>query len=72
MTFPAVLERMQIQAFDLCSIIESFARREPSLPKALQIHLFRMEEMIMESLAWEKGSSLYHKLYEACVPGAYF
>lgn len=69
LTFPAVLERMQLQAFDLCTIVESFARHEPTLPKAMQIHLFRVEEMIMESLAWEKGSSFYPKLLEACVPG---
>lgn len=66
LTFPAVLERLQLDAFDLCKLIETFVRHIPGLPRDLKRHLFSIEEKMLESLAWARGSSLYPKLVSAC------
>ncbi|XP_076892687.1 retinoblastoma-related protein-like [Bidens hawaiensis] len=62
MLFPAVLERTGITAFDLSKVIESFIRHEESLPRELRRHLNSLEERLLESMVWEKGSSLYNSL----------
>lgn len=62
MLFPAVLERTGITAFDLSKVIESFIRYEESLPRELRRHLNSLEERLLESLVWEKGSSMYNSL----------
>lgn len=62
MTFPAVLEPTGITAFDLSKVIESFVRHEETLPRELKRHLNSIEERLLESLAWEKGSSMYDSL----------
>lgn len=66
LTFPALLEKLQLKSFDLCKLIETFVRHEPMLPRELKRHLFSIEEKMLESLAWERGSSLYPKLALAC------
>ncbi|KAH7422326.1 hypothetical protein KP509_12G003800 [Ceratopteris richardii] len=60
--FPAVLDRMGITAFDLNKVIESFVRHEETLPRELKRHLNTVEERLLESLAWSKGSSMYNSL----------
>ncbi|CAM8972446.1 unnamed protein product [Rhodiola kirilowii] len=65
MLFPAVLERTGITAFDLSKVIESFIRYEESLPRELRRHLNSLEERLLESMVWEKGSSLYNALIVA-------
>ncbi|CAH8361948.1 unnamed protein product [Eruca vesicaria subsp. sativa] len=65
MLFPAVLERTGITAFDLCKVIESFIRFEDSLPRELRRHLNSLEERLLESMVWEKGSSMYNFLIVA-------
>lgn len=62
MLFPAVLERTGITAFDLSKVIESFIRHEESLPRELRRHLNSLEERLLESMVWEKGSSMYSSL----------
>ncbi|KAK1311419.1 Retinoblastoma-related protein [Acorus calamus] len=62
MMFPAVLERTGITAYDLSKVIEGFVRHEESLPKELRRHLNNLEERLLESMAWEKGSSMYNSL----------
>ncbi|KAK2973821.1 hypothetical protein RJ640_011749, partial [Escallonia rubra] len=62
MLFPAVLERTGITAFDLSKVIESFIRHEDSLPRELRRHLNSLEERLLESMVWEKGSSIYNSL----------
>jgi retinoblastoma-like protein 1 len=62
MIFPAVLESTGLTAFDLSKIIENFVRHEESLPRELKRHLNSLEEQLLESMAWEKGSSLYNSL----------
>lgn len=61
MTFPAVLEPTGITAFDLSKVIESFVRHE-ELPRELKRHLNSIEERLLESMAWERGSSMYNSL----------
>eukprot|EP01018_Ginkgo_biloba_P033472 Gb_14616 [translate_table: standard] len=65
MIFPAVLEPIGITAFDLSKVIESFVRHEETLPRELKRHLNTLEERLLESLAWEKGSSMYNSLIVA-------
>ena len=66
LTFPAVLERLKLKAFDLCKLIETFVRHELQLPRELKRHMFSIEEKMLESLAWERNSSLFPKLVVAC------
>ncbi|KAJ4898165.1 Retinoblastoma-related protein 1 [Raphanus sativus] len=65
MLFPAVLEKTGITAFDLCKVVESFIRYEDSLPRELRRHLNSLEERLLESMVWEKGSSMYNSLIVA-------
>ncbi|KAM0863929.1 hypothetical protein ACQ4PT_044256 [Festuca glaucescens] len=65
MMFPAVLESTGLTAFDLGKIIENFVRHEESLPRELKRHLNSLEEQLLESMVWEKGSSLYNSLVVA-------
>lgn len=65
MMFPAVLEKTGITAFDLSKVIESFVRHEETLPRELKRHLNSLEERLLESMAWEKGSSMYNSLVVA-------
>nr|QYW07157.1 retinoblastoma-related protein 2 [Dimocarpus longan] len=62
MLFPAVLDRTGITAFDLSKVIESFIRHEETLPRELRRHLNSLEERLLESMVWEKGSSMYNSL----------
>ncbi|TYJ36387.1 hypothetical protein E1A91_A05G304200v1 [Gossypium mustelinum] len=65
MLFPTVLGRTGITAFDLSKVIESFIRHEKSLPRELKRHLNSLEERLLESMVWDKGSSLYNTLIVA-------
>lgn len=63
--FPAVLEKLELHAFDLCKMIEPFVRYQPSIPQDLKRHLQCIEEKIIECLALEQGSSFYPQLVAA-------
>lgn len=65
MMFPAVLERTGITAFDLSKVIECFVRHEETLPRELKRHLNSLEERLLESMSWGKGSSLFNSLVVA-------
>lgn len=71
MLFPAVLERTGITAFDLSKVIESFIRHEESLPRELRRHLNSLEERLLESMVWEKGSSVYNS-FNSCKGFTFF
>ncbi|GFR43170.1 hypothetical protein Agub_g4220 [Astrephomene gubernaculifera] len=58
--FPKVLDSLRIKAFDMAKMIQSFVKSVSTLPRELKRHMFLIEEKILESLAWEPGSSLYH------------
>jgi retinoblastoma-like protein 1 len=71
-TFPTVLERLDICTFDLSKVIEPLVRPGTgiNLPKDLLRHLSAIEERSLELLAWKPGSSLYKYLAEARGVGA--
>lgn len=69
--FPAVLERLQLPAFDMSKLVGTFVRHispAEQVPRELKRHLFSIEEKILEQQAWERGSSLYPLLTSACAP----
>ncbi|MEW5297065.1 MAG: hypothetical protein WDW36_000297 [Sanguina aurantia] len=57
--FPAVLEAVRLQGFDLLKTVSTFVRHAPHMPSEIKRHLFTCEEKVLESLGWESGSSLY-------------
>jgi retinoblastoma-like protein 1 len=65
MMFPAVLEATGLTPFDLSKVIEGFVRHEETLPRELKRHLNSLEEQLLESMVWAKGSSLYNSLFVA-------
>lgn len=60
--FPVVMDRTGVTAFDLSKVIETFIRHESTLPRELKRHLNSLEEQLLESMVWAKGSSLYNYL----------
>ena len=68
MLFPSVLERIGVTAFDLIRVTESFIKHEGSLPRELKRYLNSMEEIMLESMVWGRGSSLYNSLIIARPP----
>jgi retinoblastoma-like protein 1 len=62
MMFPAILESTDLTGFHLSKIIENFVRHEETLPRELKKHLNSLEEQLLESMTWEKGSLLYNSL----------
>lgn len=59
---PVVFEITGITPFDLSKVIESVIMYEQTLPRELKRHLNSLEEQMLESRVWEKGSSLYNSL----------
>lgn len=57
--FPDSLATVGVSAFDVSKLIETVVRHEDSLPSDLKKHLNSCDEQILESIAWDKGSSLY-------------
>ncbi|CAN0177545.1 unnamed protein product, partial [Ectocarpus fasciculatus] len=64
LTFPWVLRRMEIDALDLCKVLESFARFCPGLPMNLKYHLFEVQTEIVERLALETGAGVFRLIEE--------
>lgn len=52
LAFPCTLNTFEVTPFDLCKMVESFVRHQPSLPIMLRKHLGNVEEQIVESMAW--------------------
>lgn len=65
LSFPSIPERLKLKPFDLVKMIGPFVHAEPSLPRDLKHHLFTIEEKILESVAWQPGSSIYPTLIAA-------
>eukprot|EP01125_Pyxidicula_operculata_P008830 TRINITY_DN2926_c1_g2_i2.p1 TRINITY_DN2926_c1_g2~~TRINITY_DN2926_c1_g2_i2.p1 ORF type:complete len:1371 (-),score=385.78 TRINITY_DN2926_c1_g2_i2:338-4450(-) len=55
--FPASLKLFDICPYEFYSIIESVAKTEFTLPRPLVKHLIRIEERILEEIAWEYNSN---------------
>jgi len=67
LAFPWILRILNLEAFDFFKVIESFILHEPLLGSNLMKHLNRIEEQVLESLAWTTGSPLLTAL-EAFYP----
>jgi len=67
LSFPTVLNRLGLCAFDMCKVIEPLVRSEVNLnlPKEVKRHLYAIEEISLESLSWKPGSSFYKYMVEA-------
>eukprot|EP00752_Nemacystus_decipiens_P011146 g9903.t1 len=71
LTFPWVVRRMNIDALDLCKVLESFARFCPGLPMNLKYHLFEVQTEIVERLALETGAGVFRLVAEHKAAGAW-
>ncbi|KAM6288580.1 retinoblastoma-associated protein isoform 3-T3 [Spheniscus humboldti] len=65
LSFPWILNVFDLKAFDFYKVIESFIKAEPSLTREMIKHLERCEHRIMESLAWQSGSPLFHLIKQS-------
>ncbi|XP_075389365.1 retinoblastoma-associated protein isoform X1 [Tenrec ecaudatus] len=59
LSFPWILNVLNLKAFDFYKVIESFIKAETKLTREMIKHLERCEHRIMESLAWLSGSPLF-------------
>jgi len=62
MIFPWVLKKFEISPFDFYTVIECIIKHEPKLPHVIRKHLIRIEERILEEMAWESSSPIYNGL----------
>ncbi|CAN0168379.1 unnamed protein product, partial [Laminaria digitata] len=69
LAFPWVLRRMDIDALDLCKVLESFARFCPGLPVNLKYHLFEVQTEIVEKVALEDGAGVFRLIREQKAAG---
>ncbi|CAI0442903.1 unnamed protein product [Linum tenue] len=60
--FPAILEQIDITAFELVEVLQCFLRHEESMPCELRMHLESLKERLLESTVWEAGSLMYDSL----------
>ncbi|XP_026638973.1 retinoblastoma-associated protein [Microtus ochrogaster] len=59
LSFPWILNVLNLKAFDFYKVIESFIKVETNLTREMIKHLERCEHRIMESLAWLSDSPLF-------------
>uniref|UniRef100_A0A2R8MCF3 Retinoblastoma-associated protein n=1 Tax=Callithrix jacchus TaxID=9483 RepID=A0A2R8MCF3_CALJA len=59
LSFPWILNVLNLKAFDFYKVIESFIKAEGNLTREMIKHLERCEHRIMESLAWHSDSPLF-------------
>lgn len=57
--FPAVPRLLGLDAFDVVGMIEPFVRADPTMPREVKKHFSAIEERVMESMAWQRGSSFF-------------
>jgi len=57
--FPWILQKFDITAFDFYTIIECVIKNEPKFPHTVRNHLIRIEERILEEMAWEHNSPIF-------------
>ena len=55
--FPAVPRLLGLDAFDVVGIIEPFVRADPTMPREVKKHFNAIEERVMETMAWRRGSA---------------
>lgn len=62
LSFPWIINVLDLKAFDLYKVIESFIKAEPSLTREMIKHLEYCEHRVMESLAWQSVSFFFSLL----------
>ncbi|KAM3853521.1 retinoblastoma-associated protein isoform 1-T1 [Vipera latastei] len=65
LSFPWIINILDLKAFELYMIIESFIKAEPSLTREMIKHLEGCEHKIMESLAWQSNSPLFELIKQS-------
>nr|XP_056712832.1 retinoblastoma-associated protein [Euleptes europaea] len=65
LSFPWIINILDLKAFDLYKVIESFIKAEPSLTREMIKHLECCEHRIMESLAWQSDSPLFELIQQS-------
>ncbi|KAF6084778.1 RB transcriptional corepressor 1 [Phyllostomus discolor] len=65
LSFPWILNVLNLKAFDFYKVIESFIKAEANLTREMIKHLERCEHRIMESLAWLSDSPLFDLIKQA-------
>nr|XP_019603610.1 PREDICTED: retinoblastoma-associated protein isoform X2 [Rhinolophus sinicus] len=65
LSFPWILNVLNLKAFDFYKVIESFIKAEANLTRDMIKHLERCEHRIMESLAWLSDSPLFDLIKQA-------
>ncbi|XP_066488547.1 retinoblastoma-associated protein isoform X2 [Tiliqua scincoides] len=65
LSFPWIINVLDLKAFDLYKVIESFIKAEPSLTKEMIKHLEYCEHRVLESLAWQSDSPLFELIKQA-------
>ncbi|XP_048358478.1 retinoblastoma-associated protein [Sphaerodactylus townsendi] len=65
LSFPWIINILDLKAFDLYKVIESFIKAEPSLTREMIKHLECCEHRIMESLAWQSDSPLFELIHQS-------
>ena len=59
-TFPWIIETFQLEPFYFFKVIEVLIRAEEGLVRDVVKHLQRIEEQILESLAWTSTSPVWN------------
>ncbi|XP_040006252.1 retinoblastoma-associated protein [Xiphias gladius] len=68
--FPWILDVFNLAAFDFYKVIESFIKADPTMSKDIVKHLETCENLIMERIAWRRGSPLFELLKQEHEGGA--
>lgn len=58
--FPAIPRLLGLDAFDVVHMIEPFVRADPTMPREVKKHFNAIEERVMETMAWQRGSSFFN------------
>ncbi|CAG0914362.1 unnamed protein product [Notodromas monacha] len=66
--FPWILNSLSLPAFHFFKVIELMIRVEPDLSHLMVSHLKKLEEQILESMAWMDDSPLWEKIYPKGLP----
>lgn len=62
MSFPRVLEILDVSSFDYGKALDVFLKVMSDMPSQLRIHLMWTRERVIEFYAWKPGSSIYRLL----------
>ncbi|KAK1944460.1 Retinoblastoma-associated protein [Phytophthora citrophthora] len=61
-SYPFLLDHLQVNAFHFVTTSESFVKYAPKLPSALKKHMGDVKNRILDSAVWKSDSALYQLL----------